>query len=43
MIASLRGVLTETAVASCVVECGGVGYLVQISSHTAQSLPDSPS
>jgi Holliday junction DNA helicase RuvA len=39
MIASLRGVLTETAAGGCVVECGGVGYLVQVSAHTAESLP----
>lgn len=40
MIASLRGTLAELGAGSCVVEVGGVGYLVHISSHTAQSLPD---
>jgi Holliday junction DNA helicase RuvA len=39
MIASLRGVHTESVPGGCVIECGGVGYLVQVSSHTAQSLP----
>jgi Holliday junction DNA helicase RuvA len=39
MIASLRGVLTQTSPGACVVECGGVGYLVQVSAHTAQALP----
>jgi Holliday junction DNA helicase RuvA len=39
MIASLRGVLTTALPGACVIECGGVGYLVQVSSHTAQSLP----
>jgi Holliday junction DNA helicase RuvA len=39
MIASLRGVLTQASPGACVVECGGVGYLVQVSAHTAQALP----
>jgi holliday junction DNA helicase RuvA len=39
MIASLRGVLTELQPGSCVIECDGVGYLVQVSAHTAQALP----
>ena len=39
MIASLRGVLTGTSAGACVVECGGVGYQVQVSAHTAQVLP----
>ncbi len=39
MIASLRGTLTELGPGSCVVEAGGVGYLVSISSHTAAALP----
>jgi Holliday junction DNA helicase RuvA len=39
MIASLRGVLTEHGAGFCVVETGGVGYLVNVSSHTAQALP----
>ncbi len=40
MIASLRGVMTEKGVASCVIEAGGVGYLVHVSSHTLDSLPN---
>ena len=39
MIASLRGVLLENHGASCVIEAGGVGYLVSISSHTGRELP----
>ena len=39
MIASLRGILLENQGASCVIEAGGVGYLVSISSHTARGLP----
>ncbi len=39
MIASLRGVLTEKAAGSCIVEAGGVGYLVSVSTHTAAALP----
>jgi Holliday junction DNA helicase RuvA len=40
MIASLRGILAEVGAGSCVVETGGVGYLVHVSSNTAQSLPE---
>jgi Holliday junction DNA helicase RuvA len=40
MIASLRGTLTEKDGGLCVVEAGGVGYLVQVSTHTAAELPD---
>jgi Holliday junction DNA helicase RuvA len=40
MIASLRGTLLEKGVASCVLEAGGVGYLVAVSSHTLRALPD---
>ena len=40
MIASLRGMLAEKGAGDCVVEAGGVGYRVQISTHTAQVLPD---
>jgi len=40
MIASLRGVLAEKDVGQCVVETGGVGYRVSVSSHTARSLPE---
>lgn len=39
MIASLRGLLAELGAGSCVVECGGVGYLVQVSTHTLAALP----
>ena len=39
MIASLRGILLERTGSACVIECGGVGYLVQVSAHTAQALP----
>jgi len=39
MIASLRGTVTEAPPGACVIECDGVGYLVQVSAHTAQSLP----
>ena len=39
MIASLRGLLTEKGAASCVIEAGGVGYLVSISTWTARALP----
>ncbi len=39
MIASLRGLLTEKGAASCVLEAGGVGYLVSISTWTARALP----
>ena len=40
MIASLRGRLTDRSSGSCVVEAGGVGYLVQVSSQTARALPE---
>jgi Holliday junction DNA helicase RuvA len=40
MIASLRGTLMEKDSGRCVVETGGVGYLVSVSSHTARALPD---
>ena len=39
MIASLRGTLTEALPGACVIECDGVGYLVQVSAYTAQALP----
>jgi Holliday junction DNA helicase RuvA len=39
MIASLRGTLLEKTPGACVLEAGGVGYLVQVSSHTAAGLP----
>ena len=39
MIASLRGTLAEKGAAACVIEAGGVGYLVSVSTHTARQLP----
>ncbi len=44
MIASLRGTLAGKDGGLCVVEAGGVGYLVQVSTNTAAVLPerDSP-
>jgi Holliday junction DNA helicase RuvA len=39
MIASLRGRLLERGTGGCVVEAGGVGYWVQISTTTARALP----
>ncbi len=39
MIASLRGTLSEKGAGVCVIEAGGVGYLVQVSAHTAAALP----
>ncbi len=39
MIASLRGTLLESSGSACVIEAGGVGYLVQVSAHTARALP----
>jgi len=38
MIASLRGALIEKSPSHCVIEAGGVGYLVSVSSHTAREL-----
>jgi Holliday junction DNA helicase RuvA len=40
MIASLRGTLLEKTTGACVVEAGGVGYWVSVSTHTAQELPE---
>ncbi len=39
MIASLRGTLLEKSPGACVVEAGGVGYRVQVSTHTFAALP----
>lgn len=39
MIASVRGRLLEVTPGACVVEAGGVGYLIQVSSNTAKALP----
>jgi Holliday junction DNA helicase RuvA len=40
LIASLRGTLAEKDGGQCVVETGGVGYRVNVSSHTARALPE---
>jgi holliday junction DNA helicase RuvA len=40
MIASLRGRLLERAGGNCVIEVGGVGYFVQVSTTTARALPE---
>lgn len=40
MIASLRGTLAEKGAGHCVIETGGVGYLVSVSSQTARALPE---
>jgi len=40
MIASLRGRLLERAGGNCVIEAGGVGYFVQVSTTTARALPE---
>jgi len=39
VIASLRGTLLERGEGWCVLEAGGVGYLVRVSSHTLAALP----
>jgi Holliday junction DNA helicase RuvA len=39
MIASLRGLLLERSAAGIVVEAGGVGYAVSVSTHTLAQLP----
>lgn len=39
MIHHLRGKLVEKAPTHCVIECGGVGYFVQISLNTFERLP----
>lgn len=39
MIASLRGTLASKEAGLCVVEAGGVGYLVHVSTHTSAALP----
>ena len=39
MIATLRGRLLEHGPGSCIVEAGGVGYLVSVSSFTSSDLP----
>jgi Holliday junction DNA helicase RuvA len=39
MIARLSGILAESSFTSCVVDCGGVGYEVQIPVSTFDKLP----
>lgn len=39
MIAHIRGVLLERGDGFCVVEAGGVGYMVQVSTSTLAALP----
>lgn len=39
MIASLRGTLLERGDGACVIEAGGVGYMVQVSTATLAVLP----
>lgn len=39
MIAALRGQLLAREEGACILEAGGVGYLVQVSTHTAARLP----
>ncbi len=39
MIASVRGIVLERGDGWCVIEAGGVGYLVQVSAQTLASLP----
>jgi len=41
MIASIRGTLIAKEPGTCVIEAAGVGYLLQISSNTAKTLPES--
>ena len=40
MIASIRGVLAGKSSSQCVVEAGGIGYEVGVSSRTARALPE---
>jgi len=40
VIASIRGVLAEKTGSHCVVEAGGIGYLVGVSTQTARALPE---
>lgn len=39
MIHHLRGKLTERSLTHAVIECGGIGYFLNISVHTASKLP----
>jgi Holliday junction DNA helicase RuvA len=40
MIAQLQGKLVEKNLTNVVIDCGGVGYLVEISLHTYSAIPD---
>jgi holliday junction DNA helicase RuvA len=40
VIASIRGMLAEKSASQCVVEAGGIGYQVGVSSRTARALPE---
>lgn len=40
MIASIRGILLESAPLSVVIEAGGIGYFVQIPVTTAEKIPN---
>lgn len=40
MIAQLRGTLVEKTPVEIVIDCGGVGYLVAVSTATSSALPD---
>ena len=40
MIAQLQGKLVEKNLTDVVIDCGGVGYLVEISLHTYSLIPD---
>ncbi|WP_025813758.1 Holliday junction branch migration protein RuvA, partial [Komagataeibacter kakiaceti] len=42
MIAQLRGLLAQVEADRCVIDVGGVGYLVQASSRTLATLPQPP-
>jgi len=41
MIAQLRGKLVEKNLTDVVIDCGGVGYFVEISLHTYSLISDS--
>lgn len=43
MIAHIQGRLVEKSPTQIVIDCGGVGYLINISLHTYSQLPDSES
>jgi Holliday junction DNA helicase RuvA len=40
VIASVRGTLADTGPGWCIIEAGGVGYLIHVSAQTAASLPE---